>query len=170
MLSGAVSKERVRKLRWSDAVPDDPSTPIDWRIAALILATLFLNFPFWMRCNLRLWGPGPIIRSAGLLLAGALLMTALFFVGPALATQTARRSLLRLAEDSLGSIPAFGLRLCFIWFLVCWMATVIALPASWLLPIMLRRDVSLTESGLVAGAQNSLFSRTSLESRSWSRP
>jgi hypothetical protein len=67
-----VSKQRVRKLRWSDSEPDDPSTPIDWRIAALILATLFLNFPFWFRCNLCMWVPGPIIRSAVLLLAGPL--------------------------------------------------------------------------------------------------
>lgn len=146
-----MSKQRVRKLRWSDAEPDDPSTPIDWRIAALILATLFLNFPFWFRCNLYLSVPGPIIRSAGLLLAGALLMTVLFFLGPALATQAARRPLLRVAEDSLGSIPALGLRLCCVCFLVCWMATVIEMPGSWMLPRALGRDVSSFESGLVAG-------------------
>jgi hypothetical protein len=146
-----VSKQRVRKLRWSEAEPDDPSTPIDWRIAALILATLFLNFPFWFRYNLCLCVPGPIIRSAGLLLAGALLMAVLFFLGPALATQAARRPLLRVAEDSLGSIPASGLRLCCVWFLVCWMATVIELPVSWMLPRALGRDVSSFESGLVAG-------------------
>jgi hypothetical protein len=153
----------VRKLRWSDSEPDDPSTPIDWRVAALILATLFLNFPFWMRCNLRLWGPGPIPLNAGFILAGTLLMTALFFVGPALATQAARRPLLRVAEDSLGSIPTFGLRLCCMWFLVCWMAAVIALPASWLLQFMLRRDVSLTESGLVAGGVLALAFVTGLQ-------
>ena len=146
-----MSKQRVRKLRWPDAVADDPTTPIDWRVAALILATLFLNFPFWLRCGPALWVPGPMIRSAGLLLAEALLITVFFFLGPALATQATRRPLKRIAEDSLGSIPALGLRLCCVWFLVCWMATVIELPVGWMLPRILRRDVSSIESGLVAG-------------------
>ena len=158
-----MSKQRVRKLRWSDAEPDDPSTPIDWRIAALILATLFLNFPFWMSYGLHLWVPGPIPGDTILLLTGALLLIALFFVGPALAAQATRRPLPRVVEDSLGSIPAFGLRLCCAWFLVCWMATVIALPASWLLQFMLRRDVSLTESGLVAGGVLALAFVTGLQ-------
>ena len=70
------------RLRWLDAEPDDLWVPIDWRFAALTMATLFLNFSFcyldgadlWMSCSLPLYAVG-----VG---AVALLLTALFFVGP----------------------------------------------------------------------------------------
>jgi hypothetical protein len=38
-------------MRWSDPDTEDPSTPIDWPAASLILATLFMNFFFWMLCG-----------------------------------------------------------------------------------------------------------------------
>jgi hypothetical protein len=42
----------VRRILWFDPDTDDPSTPIDWPAAALILATLFMNFSFWMLCGI----------------------------------------------------------------------------------------------------------------------
>lgn len=96
------------RLRWFDPEPDDLSTPADWRFAALITATLFLNYPFWfihgtdfrMSCALPLYA----VRTA----VAAMLITALFFVGPALACQAAKRPLFGIVENSLGSIPAYG--------------------------------------------------------------
>jgi hypothetical protein len=41
-----VSNQTVLKLCWFDREPDDPAAPVDWRIPALILTTLFLNIPF----------------------------------------------------------------------------------------------------------------------------
>jgi hypothetical protein len=140
----------VLRLRLSDPEPDDGSTPVGWRFAALLTATLFLNFHFWFVHGLDLWRPGPPLRNAGLLGAGALLIAALFFVGPALATQAARRPLLGVAESSLGSIPAFGLRLCCLLFLVGWISSLVAEAWMWWLYSILRRDISPIESGLIA--------------------
>jgi hypothetical protein len=114
----------------------------------LTIATLFLNFSFWyvhgtdvwMFCSLPLYG--------GLLATGALLIIALFFLGPALATQAARRPLLGVAKNSLGSIPTFGLRLCCILFIVLWIANLVSVP-EWLLRFILRRDVYYTETWLI---------------------
>jgi hypothetical protein len=118
----------VLRLRWFDAEPDDLSTPIDWRLSALTLATLFLNFSFWMHHGADLWMSCPLPLYAVCVGAVALLLTALFFVGPALASYTAKRPLLGVIENSLGSIPAYGLRFCCVVFLTLW----IAKSVSWL--------------------------------------
>ncbi len=57
------------------------------------------------------------------------MVTALFFIGPAFATQ---RSLLSTLEGSLGWIPAFGIRICCIIFLVLWIAQMLASEMNWL--------------------------------------
>lgn len=145
--TGPVSNRTVRKLRWSDPEPDDRSAPLDWRVPVLILATLFLNFPFWYLNNLYLCVPGPIWRSAANFLAAALVMIALFFVGPALASQAIGRPLLAVAENSFGSIPAFGVRLSVICFLVCWIAAL----ANSVIHMILLRQPSFAESVLWAG-------------------
>ena len=140
----------VPKFRFSDPEPDDPSKPVNWRFPALIISTLFLNFQFWYAFGIVLWGSGPLLRNACVLGAGALLITALFFLGPALATQAARRPLLGIAEISLGSIPTFGLRLCCVLFLLGWISNLVAVPWLWWTDSMFRRQVSLTEFGLIA--------------------
>ena len=113
------------------------------------MATWFLNFSFCFVHGTDVWMFFPLPLYAGLLAAGALLITALFFLGPALATQAARRPLLSVVENSLGSIPAFGLRLCCILFIVLWIANPASVP-GWLLRFILRRDPSSSESGLIA--------------------
>jgi len=140
----------MHRLRWSDPEPDDPSKPVDWHFPALILAALFLNMHFWLVHGFDLWGAGSPLRNACILGAGALLITALFFLGPALATQAARRPLLGIAESSLGRIPALGLRLCCALFLVGWISKLVAMPWMWWLDRILRREVSSTESSLIA--------------------
>ncbi len=91
----------------------------------------------------------PLPLYAGLLAVGALLIAAFFFLGPALATQAARRPLLTVVRNSLGAIPAFGMRLCCILFIVLWIANLVSVP-GWLLRFILRRNVSSTDSGLIA--------------------
>lgn len=118
------------RLRWSDPAPDDPSTPVDWRAASLIAATLFLNFPFWYFHGSDFW------RFSGFtsylcLAPAALLITALFFAGPALAAQRMQRSLSGVVENSLGSFPAYIMRACCILFLVLWVAKLADVPGLW---------------------------------------
>lgn len=105
----------------------EKQAPVDWRWAALITATLFLNFYFCEAYGLILGG-WPQAVDAAMLVAAALLITALFFLGPAMAAQSAKRKIFGLIEDSFGSIPAFVLRLCFVVFLACWIAAMIAVP------------------------------------------
>jgi hypothetical protein len=133
----------VRRLRWFEA--DDPAAPVDWRVAALIMATLFLNFQFW-DASPGMFFPFPL--HAGLIAAGALAMTALFFVGPVLATHVAMRPLLRVLEDSMGSVPAFGLRVCSILFLVLWISRVMSSGLAWLW-FLGRSSIAV---GVIAGA------------------
>lgn len=96
----------------------------------------------WMSCSLPLYAVG-----VG---AAALLITALFFVGPALAGYTARRPLLGIVENSLGSIPASGLRFCCVMFLMLWIARSVSWLRFGLLPSIMRRDVTTMESGVIA--------------------
>lgn len=140
----------MRRIRWFDPDKDDPSSPVAWRAASLVTATLFLNFSFtfqaaglWQFCALPLYA-----LLLGIL---ALLLTGLFFIGPALAIRAAERPLFLVIEDSLGSIPAFGVRFCCASFLVLWMATLIAFPMI-LLSNDLERKVSSTELGIIAAA------------------
>jgi hypothetical protein len=69
-----------------------------------------------------------------------------------------------MAENSLGTLPAIGLRLCSVVFLVCWMATLIAVSESLLSPHILRGQASRAESGLVAGGILSFAFFTGLQS------
>ena len=121
----------MRRIRWFDPDSDDPSTPIDWRIASLVLATLFLNFVFANAQGVRLWLFCPLPLYALLLGAVAAVVTIAFFIGPALATHAAGQPLFRVVEDSLGSVPAFGLRLFYVSFLMLWIAGLVALPDWW---------------------------------------
>jgi hypothetical protein len=138
-------------LRWSDPEPDDPSTPLDWRIPALILATLFLNFGFWFERGLDLALPGPLARSAGALAVASFLITVLFFLAPALAIQSSKRSLFGAIENSIGAFPTLFVRFCAVFFLASWIAGLIFVPAR-SLGFIFGRDVSSTNSPLVAGA------------------
>jgi uncharacterized membrane protein YhhN len=72
----------VLRFLWFE--PEDPKTPIGWRPAASILATLFLNFVFWLipGGNLAMFVPVGLYAVA--LAVMALLVTGLFFLGPAL--------------------------------------------------------------------------------------
>jgi hypothetical protein len=143
-------QRRVLSFRWSDPEPDDQSTPVDWRFVALIVATLFLNFPFWYVHGLDF----PMFYSlpvyAFLVGVVALLITALFFLGPALAAQRAKRPLVDLMENSLGAIPASLLHIGCVLFLLLWIANLIAVPLGWLSFILRRGEVSATESGIIA--------------------
>ena len=137
------------RLCWFDPEPIDLSTPIDWRFAALTIATLFLNFSFWMHDGAALWMSCALPLYAIGVGAVALLLTALFFVGPALASYTAKRPLLGIVENSLGSIPAYGLRFCGVVFLMLWIAKLVSWPGFGLLPGIIRRDVTSMESGAI---------------------
>jgi hypothetical protein len=137
----------MRRIRWFDPGTDGSSSPVAWPAASLVTATLFLNLSFTFHAG-GLWVFCPLTLYALVIGFLALSLTGLFFIGPALATRAAGRPLFLVIEDSLGSIPAFGLRLCCVAFLVLWIATLIATPII-MLPINLERNVSSTELVIV---------------------
>jgi hypothetical protein len=138
------------RITWRDSQPEDQSTPLAWTSVAMITATLFLNFSLWMEYADSLRMPGPFPLFGAVLIAASLLLTALFFLGPALASHRARRPLFDVIESSLGSIPGWGVRLVVAWFLLNWVAFLVAVPASQWVTFILRREVSRMESGVIA--------------------
>src|SRR6266496_2281765 len=140
----------MRRIRWFDPDKDDPSSPVAWPAASLVSATLFLNWTFTFQAR-GLWQFCPLPLYALLLGILGLLLTGMFFIGPALAIRAAGRPLFLVIEDSLGSIPAFGVRFCCVSFLVLWIAALIGLPMT-LLSNDLEREVSSAELGIVVAA------------------
>ena len=102
-----------------------------------------MSFRLWLFCPLPLYA-----LVVGVL---AILVTALFFVAPALATYAARRPLFPVIADSIGSVPAFGLRLCCVLYLVLWIAATMELPI-WLCSWNPWRQASSTELGILSAA------------------
>jgi hypothetical protein len=122
---------------------------MSWRSVALITSTLFLNFSFWELNGSALPMRLPLPVYTCVVAAGAMLITALFFAGPALATQAAKRPLTGVVENSIGLIPTVGFRICSALFLVFWMGSLMQIPGLWLLRFILRREASYTESVLL---------------------
>ncbi len=99
---------------------DDAAT-VHWAYPALLLATLFLNVAFWYGEGPKFPLHGPAASYFIQILGAPILLGALFYLCPALATQGSKLSLFELAATSLGSIGAFGLRVCCAGFLVLWL-------------------------------------------------
>jgi hypothetical protein len=117
----------VPKLTWFELdAQDPPATPIDWRWAALTTATLFLNLFFWYAHSIDLWMSSRLPVYAALIAAAAVLVAALFFIGPALATRRARRPLFDALADSFGSVIGYALRACCVAFLLAWISSFFA--------------------------------------------
>jgi len=112
----------------------------------LIIATLFLNFPFWILNSVDLPMSGSLPLYAVQVGVVSLLIATLFFVGPALAAQAAKRD---VVENSLGSFPAYGVRFCRVLFLLAWTAKLIAWAELWPLHIMRPQGWSPIESGAI---------------------
>ena len=70
------------RIRWTDLVPDDPSSPAAWRYAALIIATIFLNFPFFELAS-ESAPQGSLSFDAAVSAAAVAVFAVLFFFGPA---------------------------------------------------------------------------------------
>jgi hypothetical protein len=121
----------MRHLCWFDEEPDQPSTPIEWRAAAAILASLFFNFTFWIGVANRFWLIWEV-HAYGLLLAGlTLLATILAVVGPGAAALAHKRSLPDLVENSLGALPVHAVRWICAGFSILWVASCVSLPVRW---------------------------------------
>jgi hypothetical protein len=123
---------RLPRLRWSDPEPDDLRQAQGWRGPSLIIATLFLNFTFCDMYGLSLAGAGSPFAHAVVIGTAALLLTTMFFVGPALALQSEGRPLLSLIEDSFGSIPRVILQGFIVVFLAFWMSELVVVSTLWL--------------------------------------
>jgi FtsH-binding integral membrane protein len=116
----------VPKLGWFELDAQDPAIPIDWRWAALTTATLFLNLFFWYAHSIDLWMSSRLPVYAALIAAAAVLVAALFFIGPALATHRARKPLFDMLADSFGSVIGYALRACCVVFLLAWISSFFA--------------------------------------------
>ena len=137
---------------------------VDWRSAAIMTAALFLNFHFYQDYGLNLWGFGKLPVDASVLAVAVLLLTALFFIGPALAARAAQRPVFFLIEKSTGAIPASALRLCCVAFLLLWIAKLVAMPTLWAFERIPGRELSLMERGLIAASLLSFLFFTGLQS------
>ncbi len=73
-------------LRWFDPEQQDPPARAGWRLAAPVMATLYVNIAFWDIHGLdtSTWIRGSLLLYVILLGIAALLMAGLFFLGPAL--------------------------------------------------------------------------------------
>jgi hypothetical protein len=154
----------VLRLIWFDRDAGDQAMPIPWIYAAVVTATMFLNFPFWIDRGSILWIPGSFLRNAALAAAAAALMAALAFAGPALICQAAKRPLFDVIESSLGSIPTTGIRLCCAALLTAWIADLVSFPASRFVTFMLRREVPSADSAAIGAALVAYLFATSLQS------
>ncbi len=153
----------MTRLRWSDRSPEDSSSSPGWWLPSIVLATLFLNFPFWYVFERSLPLSGPPLMYFGVLGGIALLFVTLFYLGPALAMQSSKRSLYGLAEFSFGSILAVGFRLCCAFYLVIWLTYSVQTIALFLYQWPYRRDPTRVGSGLVAAAITLLLFATALQ-------
>jgi hypothetical protein len=114
------------------------------------MATLFLNSSFCISYGLVGRYSDSLPFHVATLGAGALLITALFFMGPAMAVQAAERGVFGAIENSFGSIPTLALRLCVVLLMTSWIAELVAVPTLWALERVARRELSPTEMGLIA--------------------
>lgn len=106
----------------SRPVLEDPSSPLDWKLQMWMMSTLFFCLPFWEFPGGELWMMWPLPQYALVLALCTALLTAVFFLGPALAVQASGKSLTGTVALSVGSVPAEAVRLCCIGMLVLWIA------------------------------------------------
>lgn len=104
------------RIRWSTREPD-ATAPLDWRVPAALLATLFLNFAMSDGIHSRVWVERPLGGWLAVTLVIAL-STLPYFLLPALAVHSARKSLSWVIESSLGTVPAVAVRLATLVFLL----------------------------------------------------
>lgn len=112
------------RLRWSYPKDEEDAAAADWRWPALILATLFLNFPFWFIQCTKIGMDWPLPIYAAIVAVFSLLLAA-FFVGPAVMVNRTGRSLMDSVALALGSVPAILVRLCCGVFLLLWLGYLI---------------------------------------------
>lgn len=121
----------MRRICWFEHEPEEPSRPIEWRAAAAILASLFLNFTFWMAIADRFWLFCQVSAYALLLAGVTLLATILAVVGPGAVALAQKRSLPGLIETSLGGLFVHALRWICVGFSILWVASCVSLPSRW---------------------------------------
>lgn len=147
------------RIHWLDRDTDEASVVvIDWRVASLIIATLFLNLAFCERGGLVRCDSGSLALDVGSLAVTTLLLMSVFFVGPALATQALKLPLFELLEHTFGTIPGWVLRPCAVVFLSIWVAKLVAAPALWALAYVPGRERPLSQTiPIAAGMASSCF-------------
>ncbi len=140
---------RGLRLRWWDPQAGEGAI-VPWFYSLLLLAPLFLNPAFWYGEGPEFQFHGPALQYFIQVLGGAILLAALFYLGPALAAQSSKRSVFELAEISLGSIGALGLRVASTVFLVLWLGEQVNVMVRWSILFWNGSRASATTEGVAA--------------------
>lgn len=151
-------------IRWSHQDSADASAAINWRWVAIVTASLFLNFSFCYEHGLDLAGFGPLALDVIILALAAVLITLLFFLGPALAVRSTQRSVLSILDDSIGSLPTLAVRLCCMVFLSLWIANLVAVPTLRAMEFIVAERFSYIMMPLFALALVSFLLSTAVQS------
>jgi len=114
----------VVRLQWFDAANDSAGS-VSWRLPAIILATLFLNFFFWFEPAHQFSFSGSPASYFVSLVGLCALVPALFFLGPALSAYGSQRSLFEVAEVSFGTVLGAAVRLGCAALALLWTASVV---------------------------------------------
>lgn len=109
----------------SRPVLEDPCSSLDWKLQAWMMSTLFFCLPFWEFPGGELWMMWPLPQYALILALCTALLTAVFFLGPALAVHASGKSLTGAVALTVGSVPAEAVRVCCIGMLVLWIAELV---------------------------------------------
>ncbi len=156
-------QSRVIRFRWTGTTAEDPATLVGWALPSIILATLFLNFPFWFSLEPDIMWLGPPCVRLGLIAGIGLFFVFLFYLGPALLGQSRNLSLFRLAEYSFGTIPGIAFRICCVLYLTIWLTFYLQTIGILLVPWPLSRNITGTESVLILAALAVFLLATALQ-------
>ena len=113
--------------------PGDPTEFVGWRIPALIIATLFVNVPFWFTQGDDFWRLNSPLLATAAWSAAALLCAILFFLGPALNAQAAN-SFPAMLASTFGRVPGTCVQIVCAIYVVIWISSLLAMTSFWLEP------------------------------------
>lgn len=134
------------------------------RQEAALLATLFLNFAFWLDHGNAFWLPYPLPVSALIVAAVSALLALMFLIGPALAVHRSGRGLFPALENSFGTSPTLALRLLALWFTFSFLSNLLR-HVAWRLDNVFQRPTDWKDSLVTSFVLLLFLAYTALQSK-----